>query len=142
MGLLSNRGPFDWHPASEEAKEKGRLAAEYCHSQGVELGKLAIWYSSQLEGPSTFLIGMATQEIVDINLDSFWNGLSSKEAEVLDYCLKKCVHIECVFFFSFTFRHNFINFQYKWFTFSFCSQKYNWDGIEIKRLQQNKKNQT
>lgn len=89
MSLLTNRGPYDWHPSSEETKEKGRLASEYCKSQGVELGKLAIWYSSQVQGPATFLCGMATKEIVDTNLDSFWNGLSSKEAEVLDCCLKE-----------------------------------------------------
>lgn len=34
---------------------------------------------------------MPTQEIVKINLDSFVNGLTPKEVEVLDYCLKKYV---------------------------------------------------
>lgn len=89
MGVLTNNGPFSWHPAGEETKKQGRLAGEYCKSHGIELGKLAIWYSSQLKGPATFLVGMATTEIVKINLDSFINGLTPKETEVLDYCLKK-----------------------------------------------------
>lgn len=89
LGLLSNRGPFDWHPAKEETKKQGRLAAEYCKKHGVELGKLAIWYSAQLKGPATFPVGMATCELVDVNLNSINNGLSDKEKEVLDYCLEQ-----------------------------------------------------
>lgn len=89
LGVLTNNGPFGWHVAREETKKQGRLAGEYCKSQGVELGKLAIWYASQLKGPATYLVGMATKQIVNINFDSFWNGLTPKEADVLDYCLKK-----------------------------------------------------
>lgn len=89
LGILTNRGPFDWHPAREETKKQGLLAGEYCKKQGVELGKLAIWYTAQLKGPATYLVGMPTTEIVNINLDSFNNGLSQKEHDILDYCLKK-----------------------------------------------------
>lgn len=92
LGILTNRGPFDWHVALDETKEQGRLAAEYCKKQGVELGKLAMWYSAQLKGPATFLAGMATQEILNVNLDSIYNGLTSKEMDVLKYCLEKYVH--------------------------------------------------
>lgn len=89
LGLLTNRGPFDWHLAHAETLERGRLAAEYCKKNGIELGKLAQWYSSQLKGPATFLTGMATEEILDINLDAIFNGLTPKETEALNYCLKK-----------------------------------------------------
>lgn len=88
-GVLTNQGAFDWHVGGEETKKQGRLAGEYCKKQGIELGKLAIWYTAQLDGPATFLVGMATREIVNINLDSFNNGLSQKERDTLDYCLKK-----------------------------------------------------
>lgn len=89
MGLLTNDGPKSWHIAPDDIKKLGRLCGDYCKSHEIELGKLAIWYASQLKGPATFLVGMATKDIVDINLDSFWNGLTSKEKEVLDYCLQK-----------------------------------------------------
>lgn len=89
LGILTNRGPFDWHMAREDTKKQGRLAAEYCKEQGVELGKLAMWHSSQLEGPATFLSGMATRQILNINLDSFIDGLTPKEREILQYCMKK-----------------------------------------------------
>lgn len=87
-GILTNHGAFDWHVAGKEIIDQGRLAGEYCKKHGIELGKLAIWYAAQLKGPATFLVGMSTKEIVDINLDSFNNGLTPKEHEVLEYCLK------------------------------------------------------
>lgn len=91
MGVLTNNGALPWHIAPEEIKKLGRLCGDYCKSHGIELGKLAIWYTAQLDGPATFLVGMATKDIVDINLDSFLNGLTPKEREILDYCLKKYV---------------------------------------------------
>lgn len=89
-GLLTNQGALDWHVADEETKARGRLAGEYCKRQGIELGKLAIWYAAQLDGPATFLVGMSTREIVNLNL-SFNNGLTQKERDTLDYCMKKSV---------------------------------------------------
>lgn len=92
LGCLTNHGAFDWHMARQETIKQGRDAGQYCQKQGIELGKLAIWYSLQIGGPATFLVGMPSPKIVDINLDSFVNGLTAKEAEVLDYCLKKYVN--------------------------------------------------
>lgn len=96
LAALTNRGAFDWHPARESTIKQGRLAGEYCKQHGVELGKLAIWFALQLKGPATFLVGMPSQEIVNINLDSYFNGLSAKESEILDYCLKKYVIIAII----------------------------------------------
>lgn len=56
LGLLTNHGAFNWHPARKETIKQGQLAGEYCKKHGVELGKLAIWYASQLKGPATFLV--------------------------------------------------------------------------------------
>lgn len=30
MGLLSNRGPASWHPATQDIKDACKLAAQYC----------------------------------------------------------------------------------------------------------------
>lgn len=89
MGILTTGGPMDWHPAPQSIKEQGRKAAEYCKRQGIELGKLAMWYFSQLEGPDTFLTGMQTEKLLEINLDALWNGLTQKEAEALKYVEEK-----------------------------------------------------
>lgn len=91
MGLLTNNGPQDWHPAHDETKEQGRQAAEYCKERGIELGKLALYYSSQLKGPATFLVGMQTKNLLEINLDTFYNGLTEPEHAALEYILEKWV---------------------------------------------------
>lgn len=89
LGILTNRGEREWHVAHDETKKQGRACAAYCEKHGVELGKLAIWYCMQLKGPATFLVGIPSNEILQINLDSFFNGLTQKESDVLKYCLEK-----------------------------------------------------
>lgn len=48
MGLLSQRGAPDWHPAPEALKEACRKATKYCDRQGYPIDKLAIQYSTAL----------------------------------------------------------------------------------------------
>uniref|UniRef100_A0A182PJL9 NADP-dependent oxidoreductase domain-containing protein n=1 Tax=Anopheles epiroticus TaxID=199890 RepID=A0A182PJL9_9DIPT len=85
MGLLTNGGPQPWHPAGQQMKDVCHEAAERCVKAGVELGKLAMHHTVQMQGPATFLVGMQTPALVEINLDAFFNGLSNKELTVLQY---------------------------------------------------------
>ena len=48
MGLLSDRGAPDWHPAPQELKEACARAAAYCREQGYPIDKLAIQFSTSL----------------------------------------------------------------------------------------------
>ena len=48
MGLLSQRGAPDWHPASKELKEACAKASAYCDEQGYPIDKLAIQFSTSL----------------------------------------------------------------------------------------------
>uniref|UniRef100_A0A182TFY4 NADP-dependent oxidoreductase domain-containing protein n=1 Tax=Anopheles melas TaxID=34690 RepID=A0A182TFY4_9DIPT len=85
MGLLTNGGPQPWHPADRQLREVCAEAAAYCKREGVELGKLAMHHALQMPGPASFLAGMQTPELVQINLDAYFEGLSEKEADVLGY---------------------------------------------------------
>lgn len=85
MRLLTNSGPFPWHPAHEDTKKVCAEAAQYCIHNEIELGKLAMYHFIQMHGPSTFLIGMQTKKLLDINLDAYFNGLNDKEKEVLGH---------------------------------------------------------
>ncbi|XP_039440651.1 uncharacterized protein LOC120421498 [Culex pipiens pallens] len=85
MGMLTNAGPQSWHPAHEHTKQICWEASEYCKQQGVELGKLAMYHFIQLDGPATFLAGIQTEHLVDINLKAFFSGLTEKERNVLNY---------------------------------------------------------
>ena len=48
MGLLSQRGAPDWHPASKKLKEACAKASAYCDEQGYPIDKLAIQFSTSL----------------------------------------------------------------------------------------------
>lgn len=89
LGLLTNDGPRDWHPASESLRATGKRAADICKQNDIELGKLAMYYFQKLQGPATFLVGMQTERLLAINLDAYFNGLTAKEADVLDQLLDK-----------------------------------------------------
>lgn len=85
MRLLTNVGPFPWHPAHDDTKEVCAEAAHYCIKNDVELGKLAMYHFIQMRGPSTFLVGMQTRKLLEMNLDAYHNGLNDKEKQVLDH---------------------------------------------------------
>ncbi|XP_068156397.1 uncharacterized protein [Drosophila tropicalis] len=88
LGLLTNTGPQPWHPASAEQKQFVRQASDFCIQNGVELGKLAMYYTLKLKDASTFLTGMQTTQLLQVNLDAFYNGLNAKEQEVFDHVTK------------------------------------------------------
>ena len=46
-GLLTDRGPADWHPATPVQRAVFRQAAEYCAAHGTNISKLALQFSSQ-----------------------------------------------------------------------------------------------
>ncbi|KAH8288566.1 hypothetical protein KR054_005464 [Drosophila jambulina] len=88
LGLLSNGGPQPWHPGSKELQDVGKRGAQFCRENGVELGKLAMYYTMQLEGAATFVIGIPNRELLRINLAAVRDGLTPKEQEVLKYLLE------------------------------------------------------
>jgi L-galactose dehydrogenase len=68
MGLLSNRGAPDWHPAPEVIKETCAQAAAFCREQGVDIAQLAIQFSvSNSELPTT-LVGTANPNNIEKNV--------------------------------------------------------------------------
>lgn len=68
MGLLSNSGPPDWHPAGPEIRTACRAAAELCRSRGVELAELALSYTATLPGPAATLCGTASPAAIAANV--------------------------------------------------------------------------
>jgi aryl-alcohol dehydrogenase-like predicted oxidoreductase len=48
MGLLSQRGTPDWHPAPKDLKDACAKAAAYCQQQGYPIEKLAIQFSTSM----------------------------------------------------------------------------------------------
>ncbi len=68
MGLLTNRGAPDWHPASQEIREICGQAVEYCKHQGEDIAKLALQFSVMNKEVNTTLIGTANPENIKKNV--------------------------------------------------------------------------
>lgn len=89
MGLLTNNGPPNWHPASDETKEQCANAAQYCMDHDVEFGKLAIWHSMQYADVDTNLVGIQNTKQLQMNLNVTQNGITEKEKELLQEIQEK-----------------------------------------------------
>ncbi len=68
MGLLSNRGVPDWHPAPKPLVEACRKAAEYCNEKGYPIEKLALQYSVDNPRIATTLFSSANPDNVRRNI--------------------------------------------------------------------------
>jgi len=67
-GLLTDRGPADWHPACPEDRLVFRRAAEFCRGQGTSIVKLALQFASQHPDIPTTLFSSASSESVRCNV--------------------------------------------------------------------------
>jgi aryl-alcohol dehydrogenase-like predicted oxidoreductase len=70
-GLLTGRGPADWHPASQGDRALFRQAAEFCRSQGTSVGRLALQFSSQNPEIPTTLFSTASPDTVRRNVEDY-----------------------------------------------------------------------
>lgn len=68
MGLLTELGPPDWHPASPELKSACQAAAAYCKEKGKSITKLAMQFSLSNRDISTILVGMNSVKQVQENV--------------------------------------------------------------------------
>ncbi|GAA3388418.1 aldo/keto reductase [Cryptosporangium minutisporangium] len=68
MGLLTDAGPPDWHPASAELRAACAEAAAFCRREGAELARLALQFALALPGVASTIVGMADPETVARNL--------------------------------------------------------------------------
>ncbi|HUG53272.1 MAG TPA: aldo/keto reductase [Vicinamibacteria bacterium] len=71
-GLLTDRGPADWHPASAEDRAVFRRAAEHCRRRGASISQLALRFACQHPEIPTTLFSSASPESVRRNV--MWHG--------------------------------------------------------------------
>jgi L-galactose dehydrogenase len=67
-GLLTERGPADWHPASAEDRAVFKSATEFCKKQGTSISKVAVQFASQNPKLPTTLFSSANPESVKRNV--------------------------------------------------------------------------
>lgn len=68
MGLLTNQGPPDWHPASAEIKEACAKAASHCRGKGADIAKLAVQFTLSQPDIATTLVGTSKSEKIKKNV--------------------------------------------------------------------------
>jgi aryl-alcohol dehydrogenase-like predicted oxidoreductase len=68
MGLLTNQGPRDWHPASPELKEACRSAVHICQQEGIDISNLALLFALSNERIPCTVVGMKDEEEVKVVL--------------------------------------------------------------------------
>lgn len=68
-GLLTDNGPADWHPATPAERQVALAAADYCRSQGVPIGKLALQFASQNAAIPTTMFSSSRAEAVCRNVE-------------------------------------------------------------------------
>ena len=68
MGLLTEDGPPDWHPAPKQVRNAAKEAAEFCRLHGADLPEVALRFCLDHPYVSSTLIGMATKSQVETGL--------------------------------------------------------------------------
>jgi L-galactose dehydrogenase len=68
MGLLTERGAPDWHPAPAELKAACARAAAYCRSRSVDIAQLAMQFALANPDIQTTLVGTANPENIRKNV--------------------------------------------------------------------------
>jgi L-galactose dehydrogenase len=70
MGLLTERGAPDWHPAPKEVREAGQQAVALCRRRGVSLPEIAIRFALDHPYVSSTLVGMSSEKHVHETLNA------------------------------------------------------------------------
>jgi L-galactose dehydrogenase len=68
MGILTEQGPPDWHPAPQTVRDAGRKVVEFCGSYGVDISEVALRFSLGHLYVSSTLVGMANTRQVEASL--------------------------------------------------------------------------
>ena len=68
MGMLTERGPAEWHPASAEIRQVFRNAAEFSRRQSTDISKLALQFARQHPDIPTTMFSSASAESIRRNV--------------------------------------------------------------------------
>jgi len=84
MGVLSPKGPADWHPGSQHIKDVCQNAAKYCEDNHVSLPRLTAHFASTHDFVVTNIISTNVVKELEENIESFIRPLNEKEEQVLE----------------------------------------------------------
>ncbi|MCL4303141.1 MAG: aldo/keto reductase [Anaerolineae bacterium] len=88
MGLLTNQGTPDWHPATADIKQVCARAAAYCLSKGVDIAKLAVQFALANPDIPTTLVGTANPDNIRQNVAWLEESLDKELLQEVQEILK------------------------------------------------------
>ncbi|HYK90581.1 MAG TPA: aldo/keto reductase [Acidobacteriota bacterium] len=68
MGLLSERGAPEWHPAPSDLRTACAAAAVHCLARGADISRLALQFSTSNPSIATTLVGSASPKNIEKNV--------------------------------------------------------------------------
>jgi L-galactose dehydrogenase len=74
MGILTEQGGPDWHPAPLAARSAALKARELCEAHGANLSDIALRFCLAYPNAATTLVGMSTTQEVSRNLSALDGG--------------------------------------------------------------------
>src|SRR5690606_28366796 len=77
MGLLTDGGPPEWHPASLQLRNACAEAARHCLSKGVSISQLALQFSLAQTIFTSTLIGILNAEQITANVQQMIQPLDT-----------------------------------------------------------------
>jgi len=89
MGLLSARGPPEWHPATQNIKDACKQAAGYCSEKDIDLSKLAVKFTTENENIPTTLVSTASERNLKTNINVVESELTVEERDAMEHILDR-----------------------------------------------------
>ena len=74
MGILTEQGGPEWHPAPPEVRAAVRRVMEVCRSHGASLSDIALRFCFDYPNAATTLVGMSATQEVSRNLSALDGG--------------------------------------------------------------------
>lgn len=78
MGIITERGAPDWHPAPKTVREAGQKIVELCKSRGLDPAEVALKFCLDYPGAASTLVGLSSSEHVQRNLKAMELSLDAE----------------------------------------------------------------
>jgi L-galactose dehydrogenase len=88
LGILSDTGPQDWHPAPPEVKEVGRRIVQLCHSYGAVPAEVALRYCLAYPHITSTLVGIGNPLQLEQNLRALTSKTDPELLEMIEAVVK------------------------------------------------------
>jgi L-galactose dehydrogenase len=68
MGIITERGAPEWHPAPQAVRDAGQRIVALCKAKGLDASEVALKFCLDYAGAASTLVGLSSREHVERNL--------------------------------------------------------------------------